>query len=818
MAIAVLPRATAAAVINQAVARGTWAVAFVVLVLDLPGLLDVFSRRGLQDHLATPLIALLVMLCALAATALRPVSWLVALYVLIAAVCTVVYEAGILSADPHLATEATYLVNRPALAIVIIGTISSSTLVGVFWCVLGYTVSIGASLVAAQIVGQQFVPGVGPTLVFLLYVSLYGALALVHRTQRNRIPDFARAEARTRRLETERDLTRRTIAAVHDTVLNDLSFVINAPDALDDTARERLRTDVATLTSAEWLTQAGELAEVHRSEAFVRNRLAAVVSEMQWRGLTVHVSGNGSTALRSTMAAAAAGVDAARACLENVIAHSGVSVAQIVLSQDEGESTIMVIDEGKGFDLAAVPKDRLGLKVAVIQRIEAVGGYVRIWSSPGNGTSVLISVPVVAAPDGDEPRDLSTSARSGGEDNAVVKTMQPSSKTSFRNRTAQGIDPLSWFAGPLAPLAFAAIILVLGTLLVLRNYTGAAVIAVQLAAVVVCSSACLLAHVATRPRRPPLRWVVPALVLLISLCGCLLSGLNNGTGVQTGAQSVEQWWAPGSVSLAIASLAPYLPIRRLVTFGVAATVVLGGIGMMTFPEGSGVWSVSGVIVIVITTPLLGLAAASVFVLIVVRTVERLLSSQDGTDNGSDEHEPVSAEDAAQVAEKNALVRLTARISPFLTELAESGHITATDRAVAGQLARRLRDDLVSRANASWLDGLAAGRPMVVMDPENRADTMNAAQKTAMTGLITAILETPGSESKSILIELRGQENGATAVGVSMDLALPEGRRTMHLAPYYLSLKTAFDGLSWSEGRLMNMSFEAPPVDGSASKA
>lgn len=426
MAIAVLPRATAAAVINQAVARGTWAVAFVILVLDLPGLLDVFSRRGLQDHLATPLIALLVMLCALAATALRPVSWLVALYVLVAAACTVVYEVGILSADPHLATEATYLVNRPAVAIVIIGTISSSTLVGVFWCVLGYAVSIGASLVATQIVGQQFVPGIGPTLVFLLYVSLYGALALVHRTQRNRIPDFARAEAQTRMLETERDLTRRTIAAVHDTVLNDLSFVINAPDALDDTARERLRTDVATLTSAEWLTQAGELAEVHRSEAFVRNRLAAVVSEMQWRGLTVHVSGNGSTALRSTMAAAAAGVDAARACLENVIAHSGVSVAQIVLGQDEGESTIMVIDEGKGFDLAAVPKDRLGLKVAVIQRIEAVGGYVRIWSSPGNGTSVLISVPVVAvpvvaAPHGDdEPRDNNASAQSGGEDNAAA--------------------------------------------------------------------------------------------------------------------------------------------------------------------------------------------------------------------------------------------------------------------------------------------------------------------------------------------------------------------------------------------------------------
>jgi signal transduction histidine kinase len=111
----------------------------------------------------------------------------------------------------------------------------------------------------------------------------------------------------------------------------------------------------------------------------------------------VHVSGNGSAATRSTGAAAAAGIDAARACLENVLAHSGVKVAQIVLGQEKGESTIMVIDEGVGFDPAAVPEDRLGLRVSVTQRVEAVGGYVRVWSSPGNGTSVLISVPAATA-------------------------------------------------------------------------------------------------------------------------------------------------------------------------------------------------------------------------------------------------------------------------------------------------------------------------------------------------------------------------------------------------------------------------------------
>ncbi|MEO7123739.1 MAG: hypothetical protein ABI400_11605, partial [Lacisediminihabitans sp.] len=332
-----------------------------------------------------------------------------------------------------------------------------------------------------------------------------------------------------------------------------------------------------------------------------------------------------------------------------------------------------------------------------------------------------------------------------------MKTMQPSSRTKPHANSAQGVDPLSWFVGPLAPLTFAAVILVLGTLLVLDGYHEASVIAVQLVAVLLCTSACVLTYIATRPKRPPIGWAVSSLGLLISLCGCLLSGLNNGPD----GQSVEQWWAPGSVSLAVASLAPYLPISRLVPLGLAATAAVGGIGLATFPAGSGVWSAAGVVVIVVTTPLLGLAASSVFVVIVVRTMRRLLSDQDGVGHQSSERERAGVDDAAQVKERDALARLTARVTPFLTGLAETGSVTSTDRAVAGQLARRLRDDLVARAHSSWLDGLADGRPIVVMDPQNRADTMNAAQKSALTGLITAILDTSNTASKSVLVELRG---------------------------------------------------------------
>jgi hypothetical protein len=390
-----------------------------------------------------------------------------------------------------------------------------------------------------------------------------------------------------------------------------------------------------------------------------------------------------------------------------------------------------------------------------------------------------------------------------------VMAMNPRSTSESRSRSAQAVDPLSWFTAPFAPLTFGAIILVMCTLLVVRDHNGAAATAVQLVAVVVCSSASLLVHVATRPRRPPVGWAVSSISLVVSLCGCLLSAVNYGADVR----SFEQWWAPAALAMTITSLAPYLSVKRLVTLGLAATAVVGALGGIVFPAGFGIWSMPAVVLIVMTPPLLGVAASAFFSFTVVRTMQHLLVSRDEDGDGGE-----GANDAVRLAERNALARLTARVTPFLEELADAGEVTATDRTIAGQLARRLRDDLVSHEDASWLDGLAAGHHLVVMDPEKRADAMNAAQKSALTGLITAIFEMPNTASTAVLVELRGRENGATAVGVSMDLALAEGRRTMHLAPYYLTLKTAFEELSWSEGRLMNMRFEVPAKNSSGDSA
>jgi hypothetical protein len=159
--------------------------------------------------------------------------------------------------------------------------------------------------------------------------------------------------------------------------------------------------------------------------------------------------------------------------------------------------------------------------------------------------------------------------------------------------------------------------------------------------------------------------------------------------------------------------------------------------------------------------------------------------------------PLEAEDAAaEEAERVRLARLTARAVPFLEDILSSHRVTAADRALAGQLARRLRDDLVTQSNMSWLDSIAVGSRLVVVDPERRASRMRPEQRTALRALLRAVLDTPGADASSLLIELRGRADGATAVAVSLDVDLPEGRRIMHIAPHVLTLRTAVDDLTW----------------------
>ena len=101
--------------------------------------------------------------------------------------------------------------------------------------------------------------------------------------------------------------------------------------------------------------------------------------------------------LRLDPVVAAALCDALAECIANVRLHAGVSRLDLIASVTRGAVVLLLVDEGRGFDPAAVPEDRLGLRASVQERLSGLGGSVAVWSRPDRGTSVKIRVPLPAA-------------------------------------------------------------------------------------------------------------------------------------------------------------------------------------------------------------------------------------------------------------------------------------------------------------------------------------------------------------------------------------------------------------------------------------
>jgi len=89
---------------------------------------------------------------------------------------------------------------------------------------------------------------------------------------------------------------------------------------------------------------------------------------------------------------------AVRELLFNVSKHAGVNSAVVSLQRDPTELTVQVIDRGRGMDTSRLPasENRGGLGFglfSVQQRLEWMGGEMRIDSAPGRGTEITLKVP-----------------------------------------------------------------------------------------------------------------------------------------------------------------------------------------------------------------------------------------------------------------------------------------------------------------------------------------------------------------------------------------------------------------------------------------
>jgi phage shock protein PspC (stress-responsive transcriptional regulator) len=193
----------------------------------------------------------------------------------------------------------------------------------------------------------------------------------------------ARALA-TERAERIRSQERAEVAAhLHDSVLQTLALIqrrAEDPRTVGTLARRQERE------LRQWLSGVSPAAPTDSLGA----GLTAVAHEIEGlHGVEVEVVTVGDAPLDARLAAL---VQAAREALANAARFSGAARIDLYAEVTETEVHVFVRDRGAGFDPAAVPEDRRGVRESIVGRMERHRGHARVDSQPGEGTEVELSM------------------------------------------------------------------------------------------------------------------------------------------------------------------------------------------------------------------------------------------------------------------------------------------------------------------------------------------------------------------------------------------------------------------------------------------
>lgn len=186
------------------------------------------------------------------------------------------------------------------------------------------------------------------------------------------------------RQERIRSQERAELAAhIHDSVLHTLALIQRRAD--DSREVQRLaRVQERALRS--WLYQRPADAETTVNPAL--ERVAAEVEEAH--GVPIEVVCVGDCPIDDDIRAM---LQAAREAMVNAAKYAGVDTLSVFGEVDEEEVLVFVRDRGKGFDLAEIPEDRMGVRGSILGRMERHGGGARIRTAPGEGTEIQLRMP-----------------------------------------------------------------------------------------------------------------------------------------------------------------------------------------------------------------------------------------------------------------------------------------------------------------------------------------------------------------------------------------------------------------------------------------
>ena len=186
-------------------------------------------------------------------------------------------------------------------------------------------------------------------------------------------------QALKEREEERADMT----AHLHDGVLQTLALIqLNSeePTTVFALARSQERE------LREWLYQ--ERSTSDRSVGAGLKQIAAEVEDEHGKPIEVVTVGDARPSAQTD-----ALLDATRQALVNAVTHGGEPVSLYCEASDTMVE-VFVRDHGEGFDMDAIPPDRLGIRESIIGRIKRRGGTVEIVSRAGWGTEVRMHMPI----------------------------------------------------------------------------------------------------------------------------------------------------------------------------------------------------------------------------------------------------------------------------------------------------------------------------------------------------------------------------------------------------------------------------------------
>lgn len=325
-----------------------------------------------------------------------------AAFLVVGGLCTFWFATVVQRELTEVPWVASYLLSLVVVPLVLIGGSGSGSARVVLWSVTGFVVGRVVTAIAVLQVGGPDHPLV------LAWVTLGFVIALVLAVGRStarseRIqPELLRSAREEHVTAYRAGIEAEAAAILHDTVLNHLNAIALAPAGpMDEHLARTMDSDVAMLTGRAWL--AGDAHAADDADAATAEGVAAferMLDEQRSAGLRVTVTGDPVSVARLDTRAMTAVLRAVGQCLANVTKHAGTDEAEVSVFDDGVSCTVMVVDDGRGFDEQATGADRMGLRNSVRERIGRVGGEVQVWSSPGSGTSVMMSVPYSA---GTEP-------------------------------------------------------------------------------------------------------------------------------------------------------------------------------------------------------------------------------------------------------------------------------------------------------------------------------------------------------------------------------------------------------------------------------